>query len=263
MNAQYTVKLKSLLEDPGSAAAINQALSNYPLYEGKNNDEFNYIPTREQLNTKLLNAYKWREIGFETPGRFIDELEIAMNEIMPYYNQLFKSADIMNGIEDPFGNVDVTETFTEEITGESKSTSSGSNSASSTRNESASSEGSAEETNHNKNVHSDQPGSELQQTAENIEGIDYATTVTWDKQAKGVSNSASSEGTASESASGTSEAEATGESSQKTTHTMTKKGNQGVNTYAHDMKELRETFLNIEKMIINDDRISILFMRIF
>jgi hypothetical protein len=46
----------------------------------------------------------------------------------------------------------------------------------------------------------------------------------------------------------TNEASSTG----TTKHTYTKKGNQGVNTYAHDMKELRDTFLNIDMMIINE-----------
>lgn len=263
MYAQYTVKLKSLLDDEKTKAAIDKALSTYPLYVAEHNTDYYYVPTREQLNSKLLNAYKYREIGLETPGRFIDELEIAMNEIMPYYNQLFKSADIMNGIDDPFGNVDVTETFTEEVTGESESTSSGSNESTSKRKETASSTGTAEETKNKKNVFADQPQSEISATAEEIEGVDYASNITWDKEGNRVSNNASNSGEADESASGKSEAEAKGKTNQKTTHTMTKKGNQGVNTYAHDMNELRETFLNIEQMIINDERISILFMRVF
>lgn len=45
-----------------------------------------------------------------------------------------------------------------------------------------------------------------------------------------------------------------GESNEdtETTHTYTKIGNQGVNTYAHDMLEYRETLLNIDMMIIKD-----------
>ena len=47
------------------------------------------------------------------------------------------------------------------------------------------------------------------------------------------------------------------------THVMTKKGNQGVNTYAHDMLEFRQLFQNIVQMIIHDSRIAELFMLVY
>ena len=53
------------------------------------------------------------------------------------------------------------------------------------------------------------------------------------------------------------------ESSGTVKHTMNKKGNQGVNTYAHDLLEFRELFINIEQQIIKDERISELFMRVY
>lgn len=54
-----------------------------------------------------------------------------------------------------------------------------------------------------------------------------------------------------------------GESTEntKTTHTFKKVGNQGVNTYAHDMIEYRQTILNIDAMVIND--LEPLFLRIY
>lgn len=54
-----------------------------------------------------------------------------------------------------------------------------------------------------------------------------------------------------------------GEASETSTvrHTYTKKGNQGVNTYAHDMLEYRETLLNIDTMIINE--LGDLFIQVY
>ena len=91
--ARYTLELRTLMDDVNIRPYLNKALSTYPMYTplSDNAEVKAIIPTREVLNEKLLNHYKYREIGFESIERFLDELEIAMNEIMPYYNQLYKS----------------------------------------------------------------------------------------------------------------------------------------------------------------------------
>ena len=43
------------------------------------------------LETKILRHYYFREIGFETYGLFKFHLQTKLNEIMPYYNQMYKS----------------------------------------------------------------------------------------------------------------------------------------------------------------------------
>ena len=93
VHAKYTVVLKTLLDNKEAKEKIEKALSSYPIYTATSKNEYipNIIPTRSELNEKILNYYKYREIGFETFGRFVDELEIAMKEIMPYYNQLYES----------------------------------------------------------------------------------------------------------------------------------------------------------------------------
>jgi len=55
---------------------------NYPIF-----DE-NY---RESLEIKILKHYYTREIGQETYGLWKLKLETKLNEIMPYYNQLYES----------------------------------------------------------------------------------------------------------------------------------------------------------------------------
>jgi len=114
----YTITLWTLLKNN-----YDLGLQDYPLYESTGHTMVDkIIPTREELNTKIINHFKYREIGFETPWRFVDELNIRMNEIMPYYNQLFKSLDIEYNI---IHNVDYTEDSTTKgkQTGESSSTS--------------------------------------------------------------------------------------------------------------------------------------------
>lgn len=51
-----------------------------------------YIPEyKQELMTKILRHYHFNQIGSETPERFIYYLNTQLAEIMPYYNQLYKS----------------------------------------------------------------------------------------------------------------------------------------------------------------------------
>ena len=46
---------------------------------------------KEVIETKILRHYYTREIGFETYGLWKLKLETKLNEIMPYYNKLYNS----------------------------------------------------------------------------------------------------------------------------------------------------------------------------
>ena len=75
--AKYTVELRKLVEN-----GFDLQLNEYPIF-----DE-NY---RETLNKKIIDHYYFYEIGQETAGQFRHYLKSRMNEIMPYYNQLYRS----------------------------------------------------------------------------------------------------------------------------------------------------------------------------
>lgn len=259
IKARYTIVLKTLMEDERVKPLLDKALSTYPMYEPENKMVYSLIPKREELNKKLLNHYKYREIGFETVGRFLDELQISMEEIMPYYYQLFKSQDIMNSIDDPFGNVDIVETFEQETEGTAHGTTTGTATSDSETN--TSSETQSNMQNNTKDVESSTPQGNLDHSTKDINSVDHADKVNWNEDISNSSGNSSESGTSKTDSESSAESDST--TSGKTTHTLTKQGNQGVNTYAHDMKELREIFLNIEQQIINDERISELFMRIY
>lgn len=259
IQARYTEVLYNLLKNNRTKELIDNAMSTYPMYIPQNNTTYTLISTREQLNNKILNHYKYREIGFETVGRFLEELKIALEEIMPYYYQLYKSADIMNDIIDPFGNVDIVETFEEQRQDTSRgSTSETSNTEMSTN---STTDTSSSVTNTDKNIKSLTPQGELSITAQNIDTVSYADEVNWNKDTS--SSTGNSEGESTSTGSTTNSGDDERQSSGTTTHTFTKVGNQGVNTYAHDMKELREIFLNIDQQIIRDPRIQELFMLVY
>lgn len=54
----------------------------YPIFDEK---------YKKTLETKILKHYYTREIGFETMGAWLLKLETKLNEVMPYYNKLYES----------------------------------------------------------------------------------------------------------------------------------------------------------------------------
>ena len=284
-----------------SRPLLDKALSTYPLYEPTK--LYDLIPSREVLNKKLLNHWKYHEIGFETVGRFLDELEITMNEIMPHYNELFKTIEIMADLPNPFDNVDVTETFEQErhdtATAEGSSSSNQSatgntsttNDTTHTGNTSEETSGSStsegtennSQTTNEKHIKVDTPADSLTIPESGIDGLAYASEGNWDKTSVSgtgsTSGSASNESTSERSSTETSKTTASSEnestasesgstsssseSSGTTKHTYTKKGNQGVNTYAHDMNEFRTSIIDVVDQIITDLRIAELFMMVY
>lgn len=235
IQARYTEVLYNLLKNDRVKQLIDEAMSEYPIYTPENPVTFSIIPTREELNKRILDHFKYREIAFETVGRFIDELRITLNEIMPFYYQLYKTEDVMNGLDDIFGNLDVVESFTETNSTTGEASSSATTSANSQSND--------------KDVSSDTPQSQLGISNMNIDSVEYANNASWSKT--NTSTSGTDSGTSQTSAIGNIE------------HTLTRKGNQGVNTYAHDMGELRNIFMNITNDILENPRLQELFMMIY
>lgn len=276
--ARSTVTLKNLLDNAETNEKLKQAMSTYPLYVKKSKEEYipSYIPTREELNTKIINAYKYREIGFETIGRFLDELEISLNEIMPYYNQLFFSADQDYNL---LMNVDYTRTIDTAKEGTSSSTASGNTSGTSsmtensggTSTESGSNTSSATTNNARKQVSSQTPQDELSITARNIDSVNYADDVKWDKDDNTSNSSETNESTQTVENNSTQTGRTTNEASSNTSgetsdtenRTETTRGNFGVMASQDFILKYRQTILNIEQLIINDKRIKELFMLIW
>lgn len=92
--AKYTTELRTIYKVGGREFEL-PALLAYPIW----NEDY-----RQTLNENFKRHFWFREIGFETPTLFDFYLLNTLNEIMPYYNQLFKSAEIE--ITDPLVNVD-------------------------------------------------------------------------------------------------------------------------------------------------------------
>lgn len=274
MYARYTVKLNDIITNPSSKPALDKALSTYPLYEKKSKEEYipNHIPTREELNTKLLNHYKYREIGFETIGRFLDELEIAMSEIMPYYNQLFFTVDQDFNI---IYNVDYVKTMdrkqdeSNETQGSASNNQEGISTSENTGTSSDTSFGDTVQTANGKHIESDTPQDSLDIGASEINMVEYASKAQWNTDALKNESLSESERITSETATGTSTtsgsatSNTSGSSNVNENITETTKGNFGVVSAQDLILKYRETILNIEMMIVEDRKIQELFMMVY
>lgn len=260
VNAQYTVVLYDLLNNPESKAKIDEALSKYPLYKKKSIEEFKpcFIPTREELNQKILNHYKYREIGVPTFGRFLDELEISMNEIMPYYNDMLFSADQDFNI---IYNVDYKRTTDRNTTGDNSSDVTVTDNSESTMNATNTSEDTQNV--NEKSVKKTAPGSDLNSTYSTTQAdeVNSADEINWNKAENTNGNTTTNNGTTT--STGTNTSKATGDHSEIESITETTKGNFGVVSAQDLVIKYRETIINIEQMIINDSRIQELFMMVY
>jgi hypothetical protein len=78
--SNYTVELRQLIQN-----GYDIGLKDYPIFDEK---------YRDTLNNKIIMHYWMREIGAETAGLFKLYLNRTMTEIIPYYNQLYKSAQL-------------------------------------------------------------------------------------------------------------------------------------------------------------------------
>ena len=235
--ARYTEVLDNLLNNTEAKAEIDSAMSDYPLYQTDPNATRTYgtayaIPTRSELNNKILNHYRYREIGQETFGRWLFELKTALHEIMPKYNQLFYSAD-----QDfnPIYNVDYKKTIMGTHDSSSNSNTSGNDS---TTNEQ-----------YTKAVNSKTPQDSLNISNTGIDNVNYADNADWGKSSGGTTGTSSTSGNTSSNGS---------DSTIETT-----KGNFGVVSAQDLIIKYRETILNIEQEIINDPRIKELFMLVY
>ena len=108
--SKYTTELRYLIQ-----SGFDLGLNDYPIFEES---------YRSKLNEKILNHYYMREIGFETAGLFKRYLNVKMNEIMPYYNQLYLSAQIEF---DPLETYSTNEQYERETTGDNTSKDEGEN----------------------------------------------------------------------------------------------------------------------------------------
>lgn len=233
--SKYTTELRFLIttylnkEPPITVSEIREDCRNaasfvlgvYPLF----NDEY-----RDALGEKILYHFYTREIGFETAFLFLQKINEKMNLVMPYYNKLYESELLkFNPLEDASETIEHEEHYT--------------NTDRSDRKDSSSTTVQSDTSSVQK--YSDTP----QGSIANLQQDRYLTNATIDSSdANQVTGVISSSGADSE-----------GKNDGK--YTTKRSGKSGSNTFSAMLKEYRETFLNIDQMIMAE--LEPLFMQLW
>ena len=148
--AHYTITIKTLIDNN-----FDFKMTDYPIF-----DE-NY---RETLNNNILHHYYENEIGFETAPLFRFYLNQKLNEIMPYYNELYKAQKKLIDENLLLNNVNLTEQL------------SGTNTNATTTTNNSTSQSINNGTSNNKNLFQDTPQGQISQT--DIDNQTWATNLT-------------------------------------------------------------------------------------
>ena len=197
--SKYTLELRYLYEDE------NFNLFDFP-YNLYNND------LKPWFEEKFFQHFMFYEIGFDTIGMFKQRLMSKLNDIFPYYKQLYETEIRTKGI-DFMLNKDLKESYVRELTSNSNS-------------------------NQESNVTSNSLSTAGQLTPSLI-----ANSQKIDK----FMDSAQKDNSSSNS---TSTGESNGNSKEE--YTLTSQGNIGVTSSAELLTKWRETLLNIDLMIFEE-----------
>lgn len=233
---------------------------------------------RVPLETKILRHYYTREIGLETVGLWRLKLETKLNEIMPYFNQLYKSELLEFN---PFYDVELgttrnnehkqIENATENADATSKSET---DTTQTTKDIIADTDNTTIDStiirnNTEKNAYSDTPQGQVS----NVDNYSYLTNYrnvnnngsdttdetnnrTYNRKADGTLT-----GNITNNSSSTNEVQNNKNITSTDDYIEKVSGKRGTNSYSSMLQEFRETFLNIDMQVI--DSLSDLFMGVW
>lgn len=264
---EESIGLEKSVDRPSVESVLKQA---YPLifdpdlmlYDPATDTVNTASAHKEELFTKILRHYYTREIGLETAGLWKLKLNTRMRELLPYYNQLYKSANIEYN---PLLNVDLTDTHDEDRTddkskvGTLDSTVTGDNDV--TQINSYGQQTQTQTPNHTtQEAYSDTPQGSLSGVQDKTYLTNYKeTTVTGGGDTVVDASHNDTLTTDQQTRAVTDEDTKTTEDNKYTTDYLHRKyGKDGTMTYQEMILKYRETFLNIDMMII--DELKDLFM---
>lgn len=158
--AKYTITIKTLIDNN-----FDFKMTDYPIFD----EEY-----RETLNKNILHHYYENEIGFETAPLFRFYLNQKLNEIMPYYNELYKAQKKLIDDNLLLNNVNLTEELKSKTTTQTSSKSQSSNKG--------------------KNLFQDTPQGNISQQDINAQNV-YATNITLNDNSINDNSSANGSGT--------------------------------------------------------------------
>lgn len=279
--SKYTTELRWIIEQtetnhktdghPGGAYLTEVysvlGLDAYPIFD----ESYRY-----GLNDKIIDHFYLREIGFETVGLFRRMMKRTMNEIMPYYNQLYSSLDLVD--EPMLGKYEsYTESWTRDLDAhgtshedtEDNATTGSTRKKTGTDSVSGNGSDSTSTTDRNRSVTEDTPMGSLDAGALEGPAINYASGVEWGNgtSTTTTTNQDSSTTTYNTTDTDSGTDERTGTRDGKTTHVDDEEGTRTHTATGFDRPQAellqlyRDSFLNVDMMVINE--LEELFMQVW
>ncbi len=190
---------------------------------------------KKAFEKKVLDHYWFRQIGQETPGRWLHMFRSRIREIMPYYIDRYKSVDLLKNTGDPLESYNLTEEYKEDSkennTGNSKVTNR--------------SEGLNQTTANNTRKFSNTPEG-------SIDNLDrHLTEATIDNGSTTVNNETDDISTG----------QSSGETAGEKTYKLTRRGNIGVQPLGQEINVYRSALINVDMEII--ENLNDLFLMVY
>lgn len=269
--SKYTTEVRFICESKSGLENSSGADNVDEVIEGAWNNIFTSKVTffdesyRSVLCQKILKHYYLREICCETVGIWKLWMNERLETIMPYYNQLYESELIKF---EPLNDVNLTRKHdrtvdgTEERNGETSDTSNGTREVTGTNDTKEAGTGktttsaSSDET--KRDLYSDTPQGEIT-GLENENYLTNARKITDGVTSSGnentdttrnVDNDYTENETTNNTKNGTNKVTGTSNTTEDYLETLV--GKQGSGTYSKMLMEFRDTFLNIDMMVINE-----------
>lgn len=252
-NTGVTVELRDIVN-----SGVNIWDFEYPIpattvtYNGKKAD----VPfDKHEFEQKIINHFYFRQIGQETVGRWLHYFRTRIKEIMPYYVQLYEFEAKWFNIDDPLESYNLSETFRQESEG------SGRVQGSSTA-ESDIQSNRTNSVNTNKTGSSDGTRKFSNTPQGSISNLDsHLTEATIETTDNSETLAGSEEGSENTINTSTGTSDTTSTDSGTISHTLTRRGNIGVQPLGTEVNNIRDAFINIDMMVINE--LNDLFLLIY
>lgn len=262
---RFICESKSGLEESKGASSVDEVIANSWSKIFTSKVSFFDEAYRSVLCQKILKHYYLREIGAETVGIWMLWMNTRLEEIMPYYNQLYESAKIEF---DPMHDVDLTRKHERNVDGTSKEdgtrtdnttgkrTLTGNRDTDSTGSSTRNTTSGSDET--KRDLYSDTPqgaitGLENENYLTNARKITNNVNGTGNEETNTTENTGTNynetEDTAGKVDGITSN---TGSSSTTEDYLETITGKQGTESFSSLLNKFRETFLNIDMQVIEE-----------
>ena len=217
--ANFTLELRELAHDE------NVGVFSFE-YDFYSDDE----EVKKNFENRFIEHFYFDEIGFETIGRFKQRLKSKLNDIMPYYKQLYES-EIKSKKIDFLLNKDLKETFIRDVKRDTE----------------------------NLNQINDEQLSNNQSNDINIDSDTPQNSIDDIEKYMSTASKSNTDSTSSYRSSGTSKTINNGNESERTE--FISQGNIGITSSAELLQKWRDVMININLMIFKD--LEDLFIQIY